>query len=119
MSSKDAEIERLQTALDKMKADRRFWRQTAFELFDNGPSIDNLSEYLSKKQIDRLQKATETTKQATLFWVTESGERHKLAEETFTDKSDDEIRQYMIDNYWEGRLDTVSCSSDVLIEEVE
>jgi len=59
------------------------------------------------------------TKHATLLFAAEDGERHKLADKTFFGKTDDEIRSHMIDHYWEGRLDTVSCSAVVEIEEVD
>jgi hypothetical protein len=58
-------------------------------------------------------------KRATLLFAAEDGERHKLADETFFGKTDDEIRAHMIDSYWEGRLDITSCSAVVEIEEVD
>jgi hypothetical protein len=59
------------------------------------------------------------TKRATLLCVAEDDERHKLAEETFFGKTEDEIRQHMIENHWEERLDSASCAAVVEIEEVD
>lgn len=122
MSTTETTAERLQHALDEMEADRDFWRQTAVELFDQCAPQNAVEEHLSDTQIARLEAALyapEPVKRATLLWVTEDGERHKLAEDTFTDDTDEDIRQHMIDHYWEGRLDSASCSAVVEIEEVE
>lgn len=56
------------------------------------------------------------TKHASLFMVTEAGERSEIATETFFGLSDDEITRTMIDSHWDQRLTCASCSPYVVIE---
>lgn len=114
----------IQFERDEMEMERDFWRQTAVELYGQCAPQNAVEEHLSDTQIARLEAAlndnVEPVKLATLFWITENGERHKLAGQTFLlHENDDTIRQYMIGRYWEDRLDSASCSAVVEIEEVE
>lgn len=60
-----------------------------------------------------------TKQRATLYLISEDGERRKLGHEIFHgENKKDEIRQYLMDRYWDERLTAASCSPDVEFEEV-